>query len=64
MIRIETSPTYSVREINSLILACGTLSEIERLKEFLLDEIKTYAPADQGFLLAMLGMRMMKICDA
>jgi len=56
-------PTYTTREINSIIKNCLLLKELDEIKSHLLDEINYYTPSDQAFLLCMLGISMMKVTD-
>ena len=58
------SPTYSIREANSMIKSCNTTEGIESIKKFLLNEIYLYPIADQGFLLAMMGLQIIQITDS
>jgi hypothetical protein len=57
-------PTYSVREANSMIKSCNTPEGIDNVKNFLLKEICLYPIADQGFLLAMMGLQIIQITDS
>ena len=54
---------YSTRELNEIIHNCRSLNEIQSLILNLESEFETYSISDQGFLLAMIGMAIMKISD-
>ncbi len=59
----NTKPTYTTREINSIIKDCLQLKELDEIKAHLLEEINRYTPSDQAFLLCTLGITMMKMAD-
>jgi hypothetical protein len=58
-----SKPMYTVREANEIIKGCDTLDDIQNVKEILIGEISCYEPSDQGFLMAMMGMQLIKITN-
>ena len=60
---MERKPTYSVMEACSLIVACNSIKEIKRIKDFLILDLERYSLADQGFLMTMTGIQIMKMED-
>jgi len=56
-------PMYTLREANLLITTCRTLDDLEIAKELLLDEMNNYCLPDQGFLLTMMGLQVIKMTD-
>ena len=60
---MEIKPTYSIKDIVNMILACGSLNEVEAVKNLLIKDLNNYAVADQGFLLTMVGIQIMKLDD-
>ena len=60
---MDRKPTYSVREICSLIMECDSIQEIKTIRNLLVQDLEGYAFPDQGFLMTMLGIQIMKIED-
>ncbi len=56
-------PMYAVKEANEIIKGCDTLDDIQNVKEILIGEISRYELSDQGFLMAMIGMQIIKITN-
>lgn len=59
----NSNPTYTTREINTLIKDSVQLEELDKVKAHLLEEINCYTPSDQAFLLCILGISLMKVAD-
>ena len=60
---MKCEPTYSVREACSLIIACDSIDDVTTLKNLLVQDIESYPLADQGFLMAMIGLQIIKLED-
>jgi hypothetical protein len=60
---MKRKPTYSVREACSLIIACDSIGDVTTLKNLLVPDIESYSISDQGFLMAMIGLQIIKIED-
>lgn len=56
-------PTYPVREATKLIVACNSVTEIEEVRNLLIQEMDSYPLADQGFLMTMTGLQIIKLED-
>ena len=54
---------YSIRELTEIIRNCQSLHEMQILVLNLESEFESYSISDRGFLLAMIGMAIMKISD-
>lgn len=54
---------YSIRELTEIIQKCQSLNEVQILILNLESEFESYSISDQGFLLAVIGMVIMKIAD-
>ena len=61
---MKDSPSPSaVREQTETIVKCQSLDEIQTLILNLEREFNSYSISDQGFLLSMIGITIMKISD-
>jgi hypothetical protein len=60
---MQLKPTYTVMEACSLIVACTSVEEIKTMKDFLIQDLERYSLTDQGFLMTMTGIQIMKIED-
>jgi hypothetical protein len=54
---------YSIRELTEIIRNCQSLHEMQILILNLESEFESYSISDRGFLLAMIGMAIMRISD-
>jgi len=54
---------YSIRELTEIIRNCQSLHEMQILILNLESEFENYSISDRGFLLAMIGMAIMKLSD-
>jgi hypothetical protein len=54
---------YSIRELTEIFRNCQSLHEMQILIFNLESEFESYSISDRGFLLAMIGMAIMKISD-
>ena len=54
---------YSIRELTEIIRNCQSLHEMQILILNLESEFESYSISDRGFLMAMIGMAIMKISD-
>jgi len=50
-------------EACSLLLASKSIKEIKTIKDLLVQDLESYSFADQGFLMTMTGIQIMKIED-
>jgi hypothetical protein len=55
---------YSIRELTEMIRNCQSLNEMQILISNLENQFEKYSISDRGFLLAMIGMTIMKLLDA
>ena len=53
--------TNSIREFNALILKSETIIEIQEAKKLLMQDLESFSVEDQGFLLTMIGIRILKL---
>lgn len=60
---MERNPIYPVRKATSLIVACNSVNEIALIKDLLIQDIDSYPLADQGFLMTMIGLQIIKLED-
>lgn len=60
---METNPIYPVRKAISLIVACNSIKEVETIKVLLIRDMDSYTLADQGFLMTMIGLQIIKLED-
>lgn len=58
---MESDPVYPVRKATSLIVACNSMKEIEMIKNLLIQNMDTYSLSDQGFLMTMIGLQIIKL---
>jgi len=54
---------YSIRELTEIIRNCQSLHEMQILMLNLESEFESYSISDRGFLLAMIGIAIMRISD-
>ena len=54
---------YSIRELTEIIRNCQSLHEMQILVLNLESEFESYSISDRGFLLAMIGIAIMRISD-
>jgi len=60
---MERNPIYPVRKATSLIVGCNSIKEIELMKNVLIQDLGSYTLADQGFLMTMIGLQIIKLED-
>lgn len=58
---MEKSPIYTVRKAVSIITACNSIAEIEEIKNLLVKELEYYTLTDQGFIMTMIGIQIIKL---
>src|SRR5262249_45610068 len=56
--------SYSIVDVSKMILSCRSREEVEAAKDWLLKNLDSYSIPDQGFLLAIVGMQIMKVDDS
>jgi hypothetical protein len=60
---MEKKPLYTIRHATSLIVGCKSIDEIDLVKNLLIHDMNSYATSDQGFLLTMIGLQIIKLED-
>ena len=58
---MERNPIYPVRTAVSIITACKSIEEIAGFKNLLVQDLECYTLADQGFLMTMIGIQIIKL---
>jgi hypothetical protein len=60
---MERIPNYPVRKATSLIVACNSIKEIETIKNAIVQDMNSYSLSDQGFLMTLIGLQIIKLED-
>jgi hypothetical protein len=58
---MEKKPLYPIRQATSLVVGCKSIKEIELVKNLLMHDMNSYPISDQGFLLTMIGLQIIKL---
>ena len=61
---MKGKPTNSIMEVIKMISDCSSIEEVEGVKHLVVEQLYRYSVADQGFLLTMVGIQIMKLEDA
>ena len=60
---MERNPTHSMKDLCKMILACSSYETLDTVRNLLMKDLYTYSIADQGFLLTMVGIQIIKLGD-